>query len=255
MKKDIFSEMFPGLVKEAYTGAPQNNAIPAMRKGKLTYADPSEIDYEIISPSHLYTESTNLAPMMSTMKGARAFMAGKYFTQALPMAEPESPLVKSIDPDSNDSIESTVGKKIGMNFSPFDGIVKKVEKDKIILSDSNNNNFEVELRNYYPHNRKTFTTDTPIVAVGQQIKKNDPISHSNYVTKDGDLAIGKNLRVAFMPGKQGGTFEDSITISEGAAKKLTSSHLYGFDVENKLGTTSSKTKFIQLFPNKYTKEQ
>ena len=255
MEKDIFSEMFPGLVKEAYTGAPQNNAIPAMRKGKLTYASPDEIEYEIISPSHLYTESTNLAPMMSTMKGARAFMAGKYFTQALPMAQPESPLVNSIDPDSDGSMESTIGKKIGMNFSPVDGVVRKIEKDKITLSDKDNNSFEVELRNYYPHNRKTFTTDTPIVSVGQQIKKSDPVSHSNYVTPDGDLALGKNLRVAFMPGKQGGTFEDSITISEGAAQKLTSSHLYGFDVENKLGTTSGKTKFIQLFPNKYTKEQ
>lgn len=262
MRKDLFSELFPGY-KQKNADSLDNKSVqpdgaypvPAMKKGKLTYASPSEIEYQIISPSHIYTDSINLAPMFSTMKGARAFMAGKYFTQALPMSEPEPPLVMSLDEDNDSPLEKTIGSKIGIVSSPVDGVVKKINKDRITITGLDKKDVDVDLRYFYPHNRKTFTTDNPLISEGQQVKTGQSIAHSNYVTKDGELAIGKNLRVAFMPGKQGGTFEDSITISEGAAKKLTSSHLYGFDIENKDGVTSSKNKFIQLFPNKYSKEQ
>jgi len=252
---DLFESLFPGLKK---TANPQPASyIPAMNKGRVGYASPDEVEYEILSPNHIYTDSINLAPMFSTMKGTRAFMAGKYFTQALPMAEPESPLVMSLDEDSEDQspLEVTLGKKLGVLSAPTDGIVKRVDKDRIVLQTPDNKTTDIELRNYYPHNRKTFTTDFAMVKPGDQVKAGQALAHSNYVTPQGELALGKNLKVAFMPGKTGGTFEDSITISEGAAKKLTSSHLYGFDVENKQGTMSSKTKFMQLFPNKYTKEQ
>jgi hypothetical protein len=254
--KDIFEELFPGLSKIAGIGTlPNSSFVPAMKKGKLTYATPDEVDYEIISPSHIYTDTINLAPMFSTMKGARAFMAGKYFAQALPMSQPEAPLVMSLDEESKTPLESVLGKKLGITFSPVDGVIKKIDRDRIVIQGSDNSSQEVELRNFYPHNRKTFTTDTPTVKAGDVVKAGQSLAHSNYVTPEGELALGKNLRVAFMPGKQGGTFEDSITISEGGAHKLTSSHLYGFDVENKEGVISSKSKFMQLFPNKYTKEQ
>ena len=253
---DIFSKLFPGLEKNAAPAASTAPAfIPAMRKGRLTYASPDEVEYEIISPNHMYTETVNLAPMFSTMKGARTFMSSKYSSQSLPMAEPEAPLVTSLDDETGESFEKTIGTKIGITKSPFDGVVKQVDKDRIILQTPDKKSQEVQLRYFYPHNRKTFSTDSPLVKVGDAVKMGQPLAHSNYVTPDGELAIGKNLRVAFMPGKQGGTFEDSITISEGAAKKMTSSHLYGYDVENKQGTITSKAKFMQLFPNKYTKEQ
>lgn len=253
---DLFDQLFPGLKKTAAPAlAGMPSYVPAMKHGKLTYATPDEVDYEIISPNHMYTETLNLAPMFSTMKGARAFMAGKYMAQALPMAEPEAPLVTALDEESGTSFEQSIGTKIGITKSPFDGVVKQIKRDKVIIQTPDNKNQEVELRYFFPHNRKTASTDTPLVKVGDPVKAGQPIAHSNYVTPDGELAIGKNLKVAFMPGKQGGTFEDSITVSESGAKKLTSSHLYGFDVENKLGTVTSKAKFMQLFPNKYTKEQ
>jgi biotin carboxyl carrier protein/ribosomal protein L21E len=262
MKKDLFSELFPDFVQKNAlpqvidpNGSKSSYPVPAMKKGKLTYATPDEVEYKILSPSHVYTDSINLAPMFSTMKGARAFMAGKYFTQALPMAQPEPPLVMSLDEDNEQPLEKTIGSKIGVVASPTDGVVKKITNDRITITGLDKKDVDMELRYFYPHNRKTFTTDTPLVKPGDQVKTGQALAHSNYVNKDGELSIGKNLRVAFMPGKQGGTFEDSITISEGAASKLTSSHLYGFDVENKDGVVSSKNKFIQLFPNKYTKEQ
>ena len=101
----------------------------------------------------------------------------------------------------------------------------------------------------------TATTDTPLVKPGDKVKAGQSIAHSNYVMPDGTLALTKNLGIAFMPGKGGGTFEDAITISDECAKKLTSTHVIGFDVDHKGGVISSKAKFMQLFPNKYTKDQ
>jgi len=253
---DLFEQMFPGLLKEAGAfDAHSAEFIPAMRRGKLTYASPKEVDYEIMSPSHLYTEASNLSPMGSTMAGARLFMGSKYVNQALPLKDPEAALVQVLDDDTGKPLEQVIGSKVGLVKSPVHGTIKRVDKENVLIAGADGKEHNVELRNFYSHNRKTQTTDTPLVKEGDVVKPGQSLAHSNYVMPDGTLALSKNLRVAFMPGKGGGTFEDAITVSEGAAKKLTSNHMIGFDVDHKGGVVSDKSKFMQLFPNRYTKDQ
>lgn len=148
-----------------------------------------------------------------------------------------------------------MGNRLGVRKSPIDGTVLAIGKESITLGGADGKTSTVELHNYYPSARKTFTHDTPLIKVGDAVTAGQNLAHSNYVDKDGNYATGRNLRVAFMAGPQGSTFEDAISISESGRKKLSSSHLYGFDQELRRGVQSDKKKFISLFPNKFTNEQ
>ena len=233
----------------------QVQPVPVMRKGKLTYATPDEIEYDMPSSDSMFTDTVNMIPMASSIKGLRSIMAAKFITQALPLVSQEAPLVDAEDEETGEFYGRKIGDQVGVTRSPFAGTIHKVDNDLITIKDVAGKKQEIPMRYFFPHGKKTFTTDTPLVKVGDTIKANQPIAHSNYVTPEGDLTFGANLNVAYMPGHYGKTFEDAIMVSESAAKKLTSSHLYNFTVDNKLGIQSNKNKFIQLFPNKYTQEQ
>jgi len=229
--------------------------ISAMRSGKLSYAMPHEVDYEMVSPSHMFTDTSHLIPMSSAMKGARLFIASKYQTQALPLQNPESPLIDTIDEDTGHSFSRTLGNRLGVKKSPADGIVEKVSNRFVTIRDVEGKEHRQDLKWYHPSNRKTYTTESPMVEIGMKVKAGDPIARSNYTDKEGRLAMGRNLHVAFMPAREGASFEDAIEVSSEAAKKLTSTHLYGYDIEHRNGVESDKERFIRLFPNKYTNDQ
>ena len=228
---------------------------PAMINGQMTYVRPDEIEYEIPNSQSTFAHSMNMVPMMSSVSGLRALMGSKFMTQALPLKNIEAPLVEALDEETGDSFSKRIGSRMGLIKSPEDGVVDGVFDDYIRIKNSAGKKVDIPMRHYLPQNKKTFTKDNPLVKPGDQVVAGQTLAHSNYTTPDGELAYGANLRVAFMPGPQGKTFEDAITVSESAAKRLTSTHLYSFGVDHKLGLQSGKNKFIQLFPNKYTKEQ
>lgn len=234
---------------------PKRMFLSAVKNGKIDQFPDDDVDYELVSPNHQFTETSVMVPLTSTIKGARTFIASKYATQALPLVNPDSPLVDVLDDDTDDGYTKTLGRRLGLKNSDFDGVVKNVSEKHIDLTDIDGKTQRIELKRYFPNNRKTYTSETPMVTAGDRITKGQPIARNNYVDNGGRLAIGKNLSVAFMPAPGGATFEDAIVVSESAAKKMTSPHLYGFDVEHKHGVESGKDKFISLFPNKYTNEQ
>ena len=233
----------------------QPERISGFKAGKLQQMHHSEAEYEPLSSNQMFTDTSNLIPMSSAMKGARTFIASKYFVQALPVSEPEAPLVDSLDESTGEGWSKTIGHKIGVHHSPVDGVVKSVGANHIQIQSVDGQVHPIELHSYYPANRKTHVHDTPIVKPGDVVTKGQMLAHNNYVDNQGRLGMGKNLRVAFVPGPEGSTFEDAIAVSESGAKKLSTSHLYGFDQELKRGVESNKSKFISLFPNKYTNEQ
>lgn len=98
----------------------------------------------------------------------------------------------------------------------------------------------------------TFLTMYPLVKVGDKVKKGDVLADSNF-TKNGELALGINLNVAYIPYK-GWTHEDSIVISQSTAKKLTSQHMYTKEFEVTPDTYLDKASFIKWFPTKITAE-
>jgi len=247
------------LNKEAAKTLPEppmgSGLIPVLRGSKVTMAAPEEAEYEIPSPAHMFTESLNLAPMLSAMKGARAFIAGKGFNQALPLDKPEAPLVDSLDEETGDGYARTIGHRIGVRKALADGVIKAVDNRFIDITGADGKDTRIELKYKFPANRKTETTETSLVKPGDSVKAGQMIARSNYVDDEGRLAMGTNLNVGFMPSPNGAGFEDAIAVSSRAAKALSSQHLYGFDVEHKLGVQSNKQKFLSLFPNKYTNEQ
>lgn len=234
---------------------PAIRPIGAIRNGAMAQVHPDEVDYEPLSPSHTYAETTHMAPLLGNMAGTRAFVASKYIDQALPLVDAEAAFVDTLDEETGESYNKKVGKEIGLRRSKKPGTVHAIRNDMIDIMGDDGKLHQEELHFHFPSNRKTGTTDRPLVKVGDRVEEGQTIAHSNYVTADGTLALGKNLRVAFVPGKNGSTFEDAIAISESAAKRLTSSHLYGYDIEHKHGVESTKKKFISLFPRKYTQEQ
>lgn len=228
---------------------------PGFSKRDLAMYDEDEADYEMVSPRQMFADTSNLIPGAFNMKGARLFISAKYFTQALPVEEQEAPYVDAMDYQHGEGAGRVLGRKLGMRTSPFEGKVSNIGRDYIEIQDHEGKKHRQEIYSYFPHARKTFTHDKPLVKVGDMVKAGQPIARSNYVTDDGDLALGRNLRVAFMAAPGGASFEDAIAVSQSAANKLKSTHMYGFDVEHSHGTASSKQKFISLFPNKFTKAQ
>ena len=234
---------------------PAGRPVAAMRNGKMTMVQPHEADYEMISPTHMFTETSNLVPMASSMKGARLFIASKYGVQALPMDNPEAPLVSNLDDETGESYNKTIGRRLGLKKSEVDGTVHKVHEKYVDIKGADGKIVRHDLKRHFTSNRKTATTEFPMVTEGQAVKAGDPIARNNYVDKDGNWALGKNLHVAFMPSPEGLGFEDAILVSDRASKRMTSQHQYGYDVEHKHGTQSDKKRFLSLFPNKYTNEQ
>lgn len=98
----------------------------------------------------------------------------------------------------------------------------------------------------------TFLTMYPKVKVGDKVKKGDILADSNF-TKNGELALGTNLNVAYIPYK-GWTHEDSIVISESTAKKLTSMHMYSVEFETSPEAFVDKASYIKWFPTKIKSE-
>src|SRR5690606_29483878 len=151
--------------------------------------------------------------------GVRAQMATKMLEQAIPLKEREAPRVQV--KLGNETIEQAIGSGFSIR-ALADGVVKSVDKNRIII-DTGDGEVEQSLYSNLPLN-SSFVDAEPRVKPGDTVKKGDVIADSNF-TKDGTLAIGTNLKAAYIPWK-GYNFEDGIVITESAAKKLTSVHMH-----------------------------
>lgn len=183
---------------------------------------PSKADYAYIIPQQLYTTTTNLLPFMSSNTPYRITTAGRQITQAVPLKHREKPLVRA--EGFEETVESLWGKP-NAHLAPVSGEVTSVQADGIKIKDSDGNIHEVQLYHNFPLNAdKSFITSEPKVQKGDKVKK-DQVVADTTATKDGVLALGTNLQVAYLP-MQGLTYEDAIAVSESAAEKLTSEHLH-----------------------------
>ena len=102
---------------------PLPRSIAAIQAGKMTQVMEDEADYEPLYQAQMYTDTTNMVPLTGNMKGARTFLASKMWTQAMPMAEPEAPLVDAIDEETGGSWSQRMGSRLGVRKSPIDGTV------------------------------------------------------------------------------------------------------------------------------------
>jgi DNA-directed RNA polymerase subunit beta len=199
---------------------------------------PENIDYIDVSPKQLVSVAASLIPFLENDDANRALMGSNMMRQAVPLLKPEAPLVGT-------GIESDVALDSGVTIvAKRDGIVDKIDGKRIVIKASNEKDYSksgvdiYNLQKFKRSNQNTCINQKPLVRVGDNVKAGDIIADGPS-TKTGELALGKNVTVAFMPW-QGYNFEDSILISERCVTDdvFTSIHIEEYEVmarDTKLG--------------------
>ncbi len=197
------------------------------------------IDYIDVSPKQLVSVAASLIPFLENDDANRALMGSNMMRQAVPLLKPESPLVGT-------GIEGDVALDSGVTIvANRNGVVDKIDGKRIVVKATEERNLSksgVDIYNllkFQRSNQNTCINQKPLVKVGDVIKKGDIIA-DGPATKLGELALGKNVTVAFMPW-QGYNFEDSILISERCVTDdvFTSIHIEEHELmarDTKLGT-------------------
>ena len=197
------------------------------------------IDYIDVSPKQLVSVAASLIPFLENDDANRALMGSNMMRQAVPLLKPESPLVGT-------GIEGDVALDSGVTIvARRNGLVDKIDGKRIVVKANEEKDLSesgVDIYNllkFQRSNQNTCINQKPLVKVGDVIKKGDIIA-DGPATKLGELALGKNVTVAFMPW-QGYNFEDSILISERCVTDdvFTSIHIEEHELmarDTKLGT-------------------
>ncbi len=199
--------------------------VSCRHKGDFPQKSPGDIDYMDISPAQVVSISTALVPFLEHDDANRALMGSNMQRQGVPLLIAEAPLVAT-------GIEGSVARDSGAAITAKrPGLVTSVWSDQIaVYTDEGDVDF-YRLRKYARSNQDTCVNQIPLVKVGDRVKKFDVVCDGPS-TSQGELALGKNLTVAFMPW-EGYNFEDAILLSEKLVRDdlFTSVHISEFQIE------------------------
>jgi DNA-directed RNA polymerase subunit beta len=230
------------------------SVVAALVSGKIRYVPREKVEYTLPHMEDSFNPLVNMIPLKSTIKGQRVMMGARMLTQSLPLKDAEAPLVQSGVPgDADESFEERYGKYMGAIRSDVKGQVVKVTPDEIHVKEPDGQVKVHEIHNNLPYNRKTYLHNTPTVQVGDMVDKDSLLAKSNFTDQKGSTALGLNLRTAYIPYK-GANFEDAIVVSEAAAKRLSSEHMYQHDAEFDKTIKHGKNPFIAMFPSTYDRK-
>ena len=212
--------------------------IPIRRAGEIGLARPDDIDLMDVSPKQLVSVAAALIPFLENDDANRALMGSNMQRQAVPLIKAEAPMVGT-------GMEAVVARDAGVTIAARrSGIVDQVDAMRIVVRATGNDENDVSpvdiysLLKFQRSNQNTCITQRPLVKVGDVVKAGD-IMADGPSTEDGELALGRNVLVAFMPWN-GYNFEDSILISENIVKDdvFTSIHIEEYEImarDTKLG--------------------
>ena len=228
--------------------------IKVQYKGKIRVVKPSEVDFILPFSQNVFSLSTNLIPFMASDNGNRTMMAGKHMEQAISLKDREVPLVQNKMSNSSQTLEGLLGAADALyatntgakGGTPIQGVVSKITGDHIFIKDGKTTH-KINKYKDFTLNQKTFMNHDATVEVGDTLKPGQLIADTNY-TKDGTLALGTNLKAAYIPYK-GYNFEDGIVLSERGAKKLTSEHIHKIQLRLQDSVEFNLPKFSSFFPN------
>ena len=239
----------------AFPGQEMKGNVDVFQNYQVTSLPASKVDLILPSAQAMYSPATNLIPFMESTDGLRATMGSKMQTQALPLLNPEAPLVQVASHLGSQSMEDIVGNMVALR-SPVDGTVTRIRNGYIYIRPGRGKTATEDIRipfdKNFPLASKTYLHHDLLVRAGDKVKKNQLLADSIF-TKDGTIALGKNLRTAYMP-LRGLNSNDAIVVSESAADKLTSRHMYreGLDVDQE--TYVGKNAHKAYFGNMFSKE-
>ncbi len=209
--------------------------VKARYEGDFPVIEPERVDLMDIAPNQITSIAASLIPFLEHDDANRALMGSNMQRQAVPLLKPEAPIVGT-------GLEGRVAKdsRVLINAEGT-GIVEYVDANRITIrydrtDDDRLVSFENDVRTYNlikfkKTNQNTCINLKPIVRIGQRVEPNQVLCEG-YATENGELALGRNLKVAFMPW-QGFNFEDAIVISERVVSQdiFTSIHIEEFELE------------------------
>ena len=202
-----------------------NDRIRARFKEEIMEVDRSMVDYVDISPKQLVSVAAAMIPFLEHDDVKRSLMGSNMQRQAVPLLIPESPIVGT-------GIEYRAAKDSGITvIAENDGVVEKVSGDEITVRNKNNVLDTYKLRKFKRTNGGTCINQRPVVAKGEKVKKGEILADGPS-TQNGEMALGKNVIIAFMTW-EGYNYEDAVLISERLVKEdvYTSIHIEEYDCE------------------------
>jgi DNA-directed RNA polymerase subunit beta len=209
--------------------------VKARFEGDFPIIDPEKLDLMDIAPNQITSIAASLIPFLEHDDANRALMGSNMQRQAVPLLRPEAPIVGTglegrvakdsrtlINAEGNGVVEYVDANEIRIRYD-------RTELDRLISFDGDSRSYR--LTKFKKTNQSTTINLKPIVKKGQRVEKGQVLCEG-YATQDGELALGRNLKVAFMPW-QGYNFEDAIVISERVVSQdiFTSLHVEEFELE------------------------
>jgi len=212
-----------------------SDKVIARQEGDFPVIDPSQVNYTDVAPNQISSISASLIPFLEHDDANRALMGSNMMRQAVPLLRPEAPIVGT-------GLERQVASdsRVLVNAAG-DGVVQYVDANKITIKYSRTDDqalvsFDSEvitypLTKFRKTNQGTSVNLKAIVKKGDKVKKGQVLTEG-YATQNGELALGRNMKVAFMPWK-GYNFEDAIVISEKVVRNdvFTSIHIDEYSLE------------------------
>lgn len=232
--------------------------VDVMKNGQVQRVPSSEVTHQIENVHDKYGATSNLLPLIYGVQGNRVLMASKHQGQALPLVHREAPLVQVASWKPGKSVEQEMVRLI-VPTAPHAGLITKIDDDYIHLSSSHESEktsatiTRLHYDQNFPLAAKTALHNELKVKVGDNVEAGQPLADSNF-TRNGALALGTNLRVGYMP-YRGLNTNDGIVVSQGAAEKLISEHMYQHALSRDGDVQLGREKHRAYFGNRYTQAQ
>jgi len=226
--------------------------VSARKSGEFRMVSPEELNYMDVSPKQLVSVAASLIPFLENDDANRALMGSNMQRQAVPLLQPEAPLVGT-------GMEHVVARDSGaVIVAKRSGVVEYVAADRVVVRAEGRSKKAdpvqdlpldiFNLTKYRRSNQNTCLNQKPIVRKGQRVQQGDIIADGPG-TDQGELALGRNVLVAFMPWG-GYNFEDAILVSERLVKddRFTSIHIEEFEIQAR-DTKLGKEEVTRDIPN------
>jgi DNA-directed RNA polymerase subunit beta len=194
------------------------------REGEAVMAAPKDIQYMDVAPAQIVSVATSLIPFLEHNDANRALMGANMQRQAVPLMITQAPLVGT-------GVEYRAAVDTGdVVLSEHPGTVVDVDAEKVVI-ETKDGKEEYALTKFMRSNQGTLIHQKPIVTLGERVRAQQVLADGSS-TDDGELALGANLLVAFMP-FEGFNFEDAIVISERLVKEdvLSSIHIHEYEID------------------------
>ena len=221
-----------GLIKIGKNGEILDERVEGRENGEPAILNRDEIEYLDASDFQILSTSTSLIPFLQNDDANRALMGSNMQRQAVTLVDPDIPLIMT-------GVEKKVAEDSGrVILAPEDGEIKEVDGKKIVFVGKSGKKRTFELKRFERTNQFTCFDQKPRVKKGQKVKKGEALTNGGAI-KDGFLALGKNVLVAFLPFREG-NFEDAIIASERLVRDdvFTSIYIENFECnvrETKIG--------------------